>query len=102
MAFLVQILLPTKAQEVPFLSSQFAQVRSELAEEFGGVTVYSRTTADGLWESDRGVVEHDEVVLFEVMTNCLRRRWWRRYRRELEDRFQQTEVVVRAQIIRRL
>jgi len=102
MSFLVQLLLPRNAKQEPFPTTHFAKVRSELTTEFGGVTVYSRTTADGLWESDQGVVEQDEVVLFEVMTKRLRPRWWRRYRRELEDRFQQTEIVVRAQKMRRL
>jgi hypothetical protein len=74
----------------------------ELSSRFGGVTVYSRSPAEGLWKSDSNELVQDEIVLFEVMTKDLDRAWWRKYRRELERRFEQTEIVARAQKIKRL
>jgi hypothetical protein len=42
------------------------------------------------------------VVVVEVMTDHLDRAWWDAYRRELEARFRQDELVVRAMQIERL
>ena len=38
----------------------------------------------------------DELVLYEVMVESLDRAWWSGYRSELERRFRQERVVVRA------
>jgi hypothetical protein len=38
----------------------------------------------------------------EVMVERLDPEWWAQYRRELEGRFAQDEMVVRAQEVRRL
>lgn len=102
MSFLIQLLLPRNLDKSATASSQFAQVRHELTEKFGGVTVFSRAAADGLWESEEGKVERDEMVLFEVMSASLKPRWWRSYRQQLEQRFSQKEIMVRVQKVRRL
>lgn len=77
-------------------------VRNELTQVFGGVTTFTRTPATGLWENDGGQVQRDEVVLFEVMVEHVDHAWWRRYREELERRFDQDEVLVRATALERL
>lgn len=102
MSFLVQILLPRnrEAKELPL--EQFKHVRDELTAQFGGVTVYSRASAEGLWKSEDGIVEQDEMVLYEVMTDSIEKPWWLKYRCELECRFDQTEIVIRAHKITRL
>ena len=41
-------------------------------------------------------------MVFEVMAPELDKAWWRRYRQELEARFRQEVVVIRAQSIRLL
>jgi hypothetical protein len=56
----------------------FEAVMHELTERFGGVTAYSRAPAAGRWKSAS---------------------WWARYRRGLEKRLQQKELVVRAHAI---
>jgi len=48
------------------------------------------------------VLFSDEIVIFEVMTETLDRDWWSEYRLELERRFRQREIVVRAQTIEQL
>lgn len=102
MSILVQLLLPRKSREKANPSPYFKDVRDELTAKFGGVTVYSRASAEGLWESEGGVVEQDEMVLFEVMAEKLQKRWWRNYRQLLEARFEQTEIVIRAHRMTRL
>lgn len=94
---LVQFLLPLRDNEGnPFPREDFGRVRAELTERFGGVTLYLRAPATGAWKDDRGEETRDEVVIVEVMAETLDRLWWREYRGELERRFRQDEVVVRA------
>lgn len=100
---LVQLFLPVYANTgQAFPKASFDRVRVELAEAFGGVTAFVRSPAVGLWESDAGDVCRDDVVLFEVMAEALDRRWWAAYRRTLEQRFYQDEVLVRATSVERL
>ena len=95
---LVQILLPLYDNEGNrFPGEDYRFVRDELAEAFGGVTVYSRAPAQGLWKEDSSRLQHDDVILFEVMVDQLERHWWANYRETLESRFRQELIVVRAQ-----
>jgi len=95
--FLVQILLPLFDNEGhPFEPSDYVQLRSELADRFGGVTAYTRAPARGVWKDDTGETTRDDIVIFEVMTEELDRSWWSSFRRDLERRFRQDTVIVRA------
>jgi hypothetical protein len=99
MTQLVQILLPLRDNNGRrFPRAHFAGVRNELVSRFGGLTAYARSPAHGLWKSSGGT-KRDDVVVFEVMTSRVGKRWWSRYRRKLERRFRQDEIVVRAQSI---
>jgi hypothetical protein len=94
---LVTLLLPLYDNEGrPFPPELSAGVRAELTERFGGLTAFSRAPAEGVW-MDEGRTTRDEVIVLEVMAETLDRAWWGRYRRELEARFQQDAIVVRAQ-----
>ena len=47
---LVQILLPTHDNhQQPFAREEYGRVREELTDKFGGLTVYTRAPAEGLW-----------------------------------------------------
>lgn len=96
---LVQLLLPLFAADGKRLpGALFSQVRQEMVGRFGGLTAYSRSPATGLWEdADEGKVARDDIVVYEVMVDALDRPWWEGYRKELTDRFQQKELVIRAQ-----
>ena len=101
---LVQILLPLRSPHGnAFPHAEFARVSTELTERFGGMTAYTRAPASGLWQEDRtGRTERDDIVVYEVMVDDLDPAWWADYRRTLEMRFAQDELVVRAQEMRRL
>lgn len=94
---LIEILLPLadKAGE-SFGAELHAQVRDELVEHFGGVTAFIRSPAEGLHKAGGEARGHDDVIIFEVTADWLDRSWWRGYRSELERRFRQDEIVVRA------
>jgi hypothetical protein len=89
---LVQLLLPRYDEAVA----------RELTERFGGMTAYARAPAKGEWKPAPGRTVRDDIVVYEVMVDTLDRAWWRGYRCELERRFDQEELVVRAHVVERL
>ncbi len=100
---LVQILLPVFDNHGnPLPHEDYHRVGAELTERFGGLTAFTRAPAEGLWKDDRARTTRDEILVFEVMADSLNRRWWRAYRRLLEQRFRQEVIVVRAQEIEQL
>ena len=101
---LIQILLPVydnQGNELPQM--EFRRVSSELSHRFGGVTAFTRAPAEGIWkESDTAHPTHDDIVVVEVMVEDLDHAWWATYRKDLERRFKQDEVVIRAQAMEQL
>jgi hypothetical protein len=96
---LVQILLPVRDNAgTAFPSRLFEGVAELLTARFGGLTTYDRAPAEGRWHSS-GQVRRDEVVVLEVMVDQLDRAWWKDFRADLEVRFAQEELVVRAETI---
>lgn len=80
----------------------YARVREELVERFGGLTAFSRSPAQGLWEPEEGERSRDEIVIFEVLAPELDRSWWRDYRATLERRFAQDEILIRSTAVERI
>ena len=101
---LIQILLPIHARDgTPLPQEMFARVRVELTERFGGVTAYSRSPATGLWKRDDvEAIERDQVIMVEVVVEVFDRDWWIAYREQLEQRFGQEEVLMRALAMERI
>ena len=94
---LIQLYLPLYDEKgATILHKAFVTVRDLLTQRFGGITTYSRAPAKGFWK-DKGKVKPDDIVVFEVITQRLDRRWWRAYRKTLEVRFRQKQILVRAQ-----
>lgn len=95
--YLIQLLLPLYDNDQQALpKSLLRSVSDELIERFGGLTTYSRAPAHGYWLEDGENAVHDESVVYEVMVDELDRQWWAGYRAELERRFRQKALVVRA------
>jgi hypothetical protein len=100
---LVQILLPLYDNEgSPIPQLQFRRVSQEMTDGFGGLTAFTRAPAEGMWRDGGEKTSHDEIIVFEVMTEHLDRPWWAGYREELERRFRQEVIVIRAQEIEQL
>ncbi|MBB3444050.1 MULTISPECIES: hypothetical protein [unclassified Rhizobium] len=99
MPYLIEILLPIIRSRRSRTNLQ--TVRDELTERFGGATLHVNAPAEGIWEND-GYLERDHIVVVEVMTSDIDHAWWHSYRQDLELRFRQQEIVVRATHIDRL
>jgi hypothetical protein len=101
--YLVQIFLPLydNAGQL-FPRALFQTVRAELTEHFRGLTAHTRAPAEGFWKDEETRTTRDDIVIYEVMTDELDTEWWQSYRRTLEARFRQEQVVLRAQQIRLL
>ena len=100
--YVIEIFLPLLDNEGhAFARKEFDRIRRELTDRFGGVTAFMRAPAEGVWKSDTAETR-DQMVIFEVMTKTRKRKWWRRFRRELERRFRQEELLVRATKVKRL
>jgi hypothetical protein len=99
---LVQLLLPVANNAGQrFAASLYEDVANELTENFGGVTAYSRSPAEGRWQS--GTSEHhDDVLVVEVMVDHLDPAWWSELRQKLAATFRQESLVIRAQAIKLL
>ena len=100
---LVQLLLPlydNAGRDFP--RAHFERVATELTARFGGLTAYTRAPAEGRWRDESARSEgapdtaRDEIIIYEVMTYPLDPGWWRDFRAELERRFAQDRIVVRA------
>jgi hypothetical protein len=99
---LIEILLPLyDKQGRRFGSELYASVREELVGLYGGLTAFSRSPAEGVWEQG-GERHQDDIVIFEVMSNYLDRSWWRGFRERQEIAFAQDEIVVRAREVEKL
>ncbi len=100
---LIQLLLPLHDNEGrPFSVSHFTQVRRDLTDRFGGVTAFVRAPAVGLWKESADDINRDEVVMFEVLAEQLDHNWWSLYRKQLQNKFHQEEVLIWASTITKL
>jgi hypothetical protein len=100
--YLVQILLPVfDNQGRQYPSSMFEGIAGDLTSRFGGLTSFTRSPAEGRWRQ-AGQTNFDEIIVLEVMTPALDRKWWKAFRAHLERELRQKELVIRAQQIERL
>lgn len=96
---LIEILLPLNDNNGrPFAVAKYAAIRQHLTERFGGLTAFTRSPAQGT-TTDGGKTVHDDIVVFEVMTEKLDVAWWDGYRRQLEREFRQDAIVARASAV---
>lgn len=100
--FLIQILLPLYDNEgSAFERKAYDRVRDELTKKFGGVTAFRSSPAEGVWK-EGGEVSRDALILYEVISQELERAWWTHYRADLEARFRQEKLIIRATAIEQL
>jgi hypothetical protein len=95
--FLVQLFVPLASATQPGAKpADLEQLQRELAQQFGGVTAFVSQPAAGLWKPDSDQIIRDSVILLEVMVAELDRAWWARWREQIERRFRQDNLLIRA------
>jgi len=94
---LVQVLLPLEDNDgTPLRRELFEKTRAELLERFGGITAHSGAPAEGVWQESSGSILLDRIVVLEVQVEGIDREFWSSYRNQLEKRFRQKTVLIRA------
>ncbi|PIQ21276.1 MAG: hypothetical protein COW65_10010 [Cytophagales bacterium CG18_big_fil_WC_8_21_14_2_50_42_9] len=94
---LIQIFLPLIEKETKdFARNLYTEIRKELMENFGGITTYTRSPATGLWKEESDKTVKDKIIIYEVMAEDLNRDWWKQYKQNLEEQFQQDEIIIRT------
>jgi hypothetical protein len=101
--YLIQILLPLYEKSGRKVSRALLRsTAKQLADEFGGLTTYTRAPAEGLWRR-RGVkLDRNDVVVYEVMAQKVDLGFWSARRGKLEKELVQDAIVVRAIRAKRL
>src|SRR5690349_12080135 len=96
---LIEIFLPiSHSSGRRFTNEPFDLVKEEMTRQFGGVTAFTRSPAEGLWRHDASV-EKDTSIIYEVMAQELDSAWWRNYIDLLKVRFDQEEILARATVV---
>jgi hypothetical protein len=99
---LIEIFLPLADNSGrPFPKELLLLCQKEMADKFGGVTLFARAPAEGI-DSHNGNKTRDNIVVMEIMVTTVNRRWWSTYRHKLEQRFTQDEILIRATAIDKL
>ncbi|MHC8381370.1 hypothetical protein [Pseudomonas sp. LB3P14] len=94
---LIEIFLPLNTNDgTPQPIELFRRVREQLAEQFGGVTAFTRNPAKGISLLEDNEKSEDDIIVYEVMVEAVDRLWWQSYKRDLEERFHQDEIMIRA------
>lgn len=97
---LIQIYLPlTEADGKPFPEKFYQTIKEELTEKFGGLTIYSRSPATGLWKENEDKTVSDEILIFEIMTFGLEEPFWTSYKKKLIKKFRQEEILIRCSTV---
>jgi inorganic pyrophosphatase len=97
---LIQIYLPSnKPDGKPFSDALFKKVKAELTEKFGGLTMYTRAPAKGLWKEDDQHTVSDDIIIFEIMAPDLDLAFWENYKTKLKKDFKQEELLIRCSSI---
>ena len=101
--YLIQLFLPLRDNSGRAIARHhFDALTDELTQRFGGLTRYSRAPAKGLWKQPGRRPQRDDVIVYEVQSPKLERRWWRARRLQLQKDFRQKEILIRAQTVTRL
>ena len=94
---LIQIFLPLyDKNKRGFDRALYDDLRTRLKDQFGGVTLYRNTPAEGLWKDETGKTSFDELIIAEVMIREINEEWWQQFRQRLEHVFDQEEILIRS------
>lgn len=91
---LVQLFIPLYDNDgMPFKDDLFVSLKEQLAEKFGGVTIYRQTT--GFWKQSEGPAQKDEILIYEVMVKTIETKFWKELKERLLKAFRQESLLFR-------
>lgn len=92
----IEVFLPLdRGNGMPVEGEQIEAIVKGLADRFGGATAFTREPADGLWKRS-STIEHDRIIIVELMVNDVDETWWKNYRARLQKEFEQDEILIRV------
>ena len=92
---LIQVYLPLyDPSGKPLPEKLFENVKTTLTEKFGGLTMYTRAPAEGLWKETEQKTVKDEIVIYEIMCPELDEAFWKDYKAQLKKQFKQEELLI--------
>lgn len=92
----IEIFVPLRDSEgQPFPAYLYKNIKRQLTKDFGGMTAYTRTPAEGIWADGSKQQIKDELVIYEVMVSEIDCLYWTAYKHKLEQQFGQKELVIR-------
>ncbi|WP_407429657.1 hypothetical protein [Arcticibacter sp.] len=86
----------------PFPEKIFSDLKDELTNAFGGLTIHSKAPATGLWKPENDKPVKDTIIIYEIMTEHLDEEYWQKRKKQLQDDLQQDEIMIRSTRIRLL
>lgn len=100
---LIELFLPLyDSQGNRFPQKIFTDLKTELTETFGGLTIHSKAPATGLWKPENSEPVKDTIVIYEIMTEDIDQDYWSRRKEQLQNDLQQDEIMIRSTLIRLL
>lgn len=92
---LIQLLVPLNDNDNNrFPKEVFIGIKEQLLDKFKGVTAFSQSPAEGLW-NDGTDVQKDQIILYEIMTEDINKEWWESFVRDLEHNLKQEKILLR-------
>jgi inorganic pyrophosphatase len=93
---LIQLFLPCYNKDgKPFSQTLYHSVSKHLTEKFKGLTAYVQSPTEGYWKTGHQVIK-DQLMVYEVMATTIDVAYWQQYKKELQNKFKQQEIVVRS------
>jgi len=62
---------------------------------FKGLTAYVQSPTEGYWKTGLQVIKN-QLMVYEVMATTIDVAYWQQYKKELQNKFKQQEIVVRS------
>ena len=91
---LIELFIPLYDNEgEKFSDEHFENLKSELTDAFGGVTIYKKTS--GYWKEPERPVKKDEILIYEIMAEQIKKAYWQALKRRLLILFRQKDLVFR-------
>lgn len=100
---LVQLFIPLNDENgALFPEHYYTKLSTDLNEKFGGVTLYNRSPATGLWKQKHEKTVQDELLVYEILIAFIDNEYWQALKARLEKQFNQTELLILLTKIQKL